>query len=191
MKSKTLKFPKSFLWGAACSSFQTEGAWREDGKSASSWDLFALKKGRIKGGGDARIAIDHYHRYKSDIKMMKETGLQMFRLSTSWPRIIPGGTGKVNEKGLDFYDRYIDEMLKAGIRPFVNLYHWDMPNVQELKGGWTNKETCYAFAEYGAAVARRLGDRVKDWMTFNELKHIWEGCYSPTGTLPGSCCPKK
>ena len=183
--SKTLKFPKGFLWGAACSSFQCEGAWNEDGKSESSWDVFCRKPGIVKGGADARIAIDHYHRYKQDIKIMADVGIKAYRLSTSWPRVIPGGTGKVNEKGLDYYDRYIDELLKNNIRPFINLYHWDMPNVQELRGGFRSKETSYAFAEYAITVVRRLGDRVKDWMTFNEIKHMWEGCYDSDWNAPG------
>ncbi|OGF51021.1 MAG: beta-glucosidase [Candidatus Firestonebacteria bacterium RIFOXYA2_FULL_40_8] len=183
--AKTLKFPKGFLWGAACSSYQSEGAWKADGKSESSWDVFAKKPGIVKGGSDATVAIDHYHRYKSDIKIMAELGLKVFRFSTSWPRIIPNGTGKVNQKGLDFYDRYVDELLKYGIKPFITLYHWDMPNVQELKGGFREKATSYAFAEYTTAVVKRLGDRVKDWTTFNEIKHIWEGCYNSDWQAPG------
>ncbi|OGF46637.1 MAG: beta-glucosidase [Candidatus Firestonebacteria bacterium RIFOXYC2_FULL_39_67] len=183
--AKVLKFPKGFLWGAACSSFQAEGAWKEDGKSESIWDVFSKKPGIVKGGSDAKIAIDHYHRYKSDIKIMADLGFKVYRLSTSWSRIVPGGTGKVNEKGLDFYDRYIDELLKYGIKPFVNLYHWDMPNVQEQKGGFRNKETAHAFAKYSVAVVKRLGDRVKNWTTFNEIKHIWEGCYNSDWNAPG------
>ncbi len=183
--AKILRFPEGFFWGAACSSYQAEGAWRDDGKSESSWDVFCRKPGIVKGGADARVSIDHYHRYKADIKLMAEMGLQAYRFSTSWPRVIPGGTGRVNQKGLDYYDRYVDELLKNKIRPFLNLYHWDMPNQQELKGGFRSKETSYAFAEYAVAVARRLGDRVKDWMTFNEIKHIWEGCYNSDWNAPG------
>ena len=188
---KEIKYPEGFIWAAACSSYQSEGAWNEDGKSPSSWDVFCKKPGIVKGGSDATIAIDHYHRYKSDIKIMKDIGIKAYRFSTSWPRIIPNGTGKVNEKGLDHYDRYVDELLKNGVRPYLNLYHWDMPNVQELRGGFRTKETSRAFADYAIAVVKRLGDRVKDWMTFNEIKHIWEGCYNSNWNAPGLHLPEK
>lgn len=183
--AKLVKFPKDFLWGSAASSFQIEGAWREDGKSISNWDVFCKVPGKIKGGDDAHIAIDHYHRYKSDVAMMADLGMQSYRLSVAWPRVIPGGVGKVNAKGLDFYDRLIDELLKHDIRPFVNLFHWDMPNVLEQRGGWRSKAVVQAFADYAGVVADRLSDRVRDWTTFNEIKHIYEGCYQNGFNAPG------
>ncbi len=184
-KTKKLVFPKSFLWGAAASAFQTEGAWRADGKSPSSWDVFCRVPGKVKGGDDARIAIDHYHRYKTDIALMARLGLQAYRLSTSWPRVLPKGVGKPNPKGLDFYDRLIDTFLKHGIRPFVNLYHWDMPDVLERQGGWRNKSVVQAFADYAGVMSDLLSDRVSDWHTFNEIKHIFEGCFNFGFNAPG------
>lgn len=184
-------FPKKFIWGAAASSFQTEGAWREGGKSPSNWDVFCRVPGKVKGGDDGRVAIDHYHRYKTDVALMARLGLQAYRLSVSWPRVLPNGTGKPNPKGLDFYDRLIDALLDHNIRPFVNLYHWDMPDVLEQAGGWRSKDVVRAFAEYAGVVSDRLSDRVRDWSTFNEIKHIYEGCYQGGFNAPGLELPLK
>ncbi len=180
-----MKFPKNFLWGAAASAFQTEGAWRANGKGLSNWDLFCRIPGKIKGGDDGRISIDHYHRYKSDIALMAKCGLQTYRLSISWPRVLPHGAGKPNPKGLAFYDRLIDTFLANGIRPFVNLHHWDMPEALDRKGGWRNRDVVQAFADYAGLMSDRLSDRVQDWITFNEIKHIYEGCYQGGWNAPG------
>ena len=162
------KFPAGFLWGAATAAYQIEGAWNEDGKGESIWDRFSHTPGKVQDGDTGDVACDHYHRWPEDIKLMQQLGLGAYRFSISWPRIIPGGTGKVNEKGLDFYDRLVDGLLAANIEPYATLYHWDLPQALEDKGGWANRETAYAFAEYAEVVAKRLGDRVHNWITLNE-----------------------
>ena len=163
-----MKFSKDFLFGAASASYQVEGAWNEDGKGISNWDIFSKIPGKTFEGTNGDVAIDHYHRYKEDIKLMADIGLESYRFSVSWPRIIPDGDGKVNQKGLDFYNNLIDECLKYGIVPFVTLYHWDMPQNLEEDGGWTNKRTADAFVKYADICFRAFGDRVKHWITFNE-----------------------
>ena len=162
-------FPKKFRWGAATASAQIEGAASEDGKGESVWDRFATVPGAVHNGDTPAVACDHYHRYPEDVRLMADLGLQTYRLSVAWPRVVPGGTGVVNEAGLDFYDRLIDALLAAGIKPYVTLYHWDLPQVLEDAGGWRVRATPRAFHEYANAVVRRLGDRVKHWMTLNEL----------------------
>ncbi|MDK2829021.1 MAG: 6-phospho-beta-glucosidase [Clostridium butyricum] len=129
-----MKFPKDFLFGAASASYQVEGAWNADGKGISNWDVFTKIPGKTFEGTNGDVAIDHYHRYKEDIKLMAEMGLDSYRFSVSWPRIIPDGDGEINQRGIDFYNSIIDECLKYGIVPFVTLYHWDMPQVMEDKG---------------------------------------------------------
>ncbi len=161
-------FPQDFLWGSATASYQIEGAWQEGGKGASIWDRFSHTPGKVVNGDTGDVACDHYRRWPQDIALMKILGLQTYRFSIGWPRIFPNGTGKVNPAGLDFYSRLVDELLAAEIRPFVTLYHWDLPQALEDRGGWPARETAYAFADYAEAVARRLGDRVKDWITLNE-----------------------
>lgn len=163
-----MKFAKDFLFGAASASYQVEGAWNEDGKGLSNWDVFSKIPGKTFEGTNGDIAVDHYHRYKEDIKLMAEMGLESYRFSVSWPRIIPNGIGEVNSKGIEFYNNVIDECLKYGIVPFVTLYHWDLPQVLEEKGGWTNKETIDAFVKYAEVCYKSFGDRVKHWITFNE-----------------------
>lgn len=163
-----MKFSKDFLFGAASASYQVEGAWNEDGKGLSNWDVFSKIPGKTFEGTNGDVAVDHYHRYKEDIKLMAEMGLESYRFSISWPRIIPNGVGEVNQKGLDFYNNVIDECLKYGIVPFVTLYHWDMPQVLEEKGGWINKDTIDAFVNYAEVCFKAFGDRVKHWITFNE-----------------------
>ncbi len=161
--------PADFLWGAATASFQIEGATREDGRGESIWDRFCATPGKVKNGDTGEPACDHYHRYPRDVTMMKELGLRAYRFSIAWPRILLEGTGRVEEKGLDFYDRLVDELLAAGIRPFATLYHWDLPQIlQDRWGGWAGRDTAEAFAAYADVVSRRLGDRVKDWVTLNE-----------------------
>ncbi|GAA0761763.1 MULTISPECIES: GH1 family beta-glucosidase [Clostridium] len=163
-----MKFAKDFLFGAASASYQVEGAWNEDGKGISNWDVFSKIPGKTFEGTNGDIAIDHYHRYKEDIKLMAEMGLESYRFSISWPRIIPNGVGEVNQKGIEFYNNIINECLSYGIVPFVTLYHWDMPQVLEEKGGWINKETIDAFLNYSEVCYKAFGDRVKHWITFNE-----------------------
>jgi beta-glucosidase len=164
----TIEFPKGFEWGTSTSSFQVEGAWNEGGKGESIWDRFNHEPGRIKEGATADVACDFYHRYREDVGLMKELGLNASRFSISWPRVFPEGRGAVNPKGLDFYSRLVDELLAAGIAPFPTLYHWDLPVAMQDIGGWANRDVAKYFADYCARVVDRLGDRVKRWMIFNE-----------------------
>jgi beta-glucosidase len=155
----------TFLYGAATAAYQIEGAWNEDGKGPSIWDAFVRVPGAIEAGDTGDVACDHYHRWREDVALMQELGLNAYRFSVSWPRVLPDGVGRVNEAGLDFYDRLVDALLEAGIRPFVTLYHWDLPQVF---GDWGASGLDDAFARYAAVVAQRLGDRVQDWITLNE-----------------------
>lgn len=162
-------FPADFFWGVATSSYQIEGAAHEDGKGLSIWDQFAATPGKTYAGQTGEIADDHYHRMPEDVALMAELGINAYRFSLAWPRILPEGRGQVNTAGLDFYDRLVDSLLARNIRPFATLYHWDLPLELHLKGGWLNRDTAEAFAEYAEIVARRLGDRVQHWITLNEL----------------------
>ncbi len=166
--SATSSFPDGFLWGAATSSYQIEGAVAEDGRSDSVWDSFCRTPGRVVNGDTGDVACDHYHRWREDIRLMAWLGLTAYRFSVSWPRVVPGGRGPINQRGLDFYDRLVDGLLEVGIEPFVTLYHWDLPQSLEEKGGWRARRTAEAFADYSEAVEARLGDRVHHWMTLNE-----------------------
>jgi beta-glucosidase len=161
-------FSKDFLWGAASAAHQVEGAYKEDGKGLSIWNHFEHEPHNIRHGETADVACDHYHRYQEDIALMKEIGLKSYRFSISWPRILPEGTGQVNQKGLEFYSRLVDELLDAGIEPMVTLYHWDLPYELYKKGGWENDNSPVWFEKYTRVVVERLSDRVKYWMTFNE-----------------------
>ncbi|MEV8507306.1 GH1 family beta-glucosidase [Actinoplanes sp. NPDC051475] len=161
-------FPDGFIWGAATASYQIEGAVREDGRGPSIWDTFSRTPGRVYSGHTGDVACDHYHRYVEDVAMMADLGLGSYRYSVAWPRIQPDGTGPVNTRGLDFYDRLTDELIGKGINPVVTLYHWDLPQTLQDRGGWTVRETAEAFAEYAAIVHARLGDRVRTWTTLNE-----------------------
>ncbi len=165
---KSLKFPKNFVWGAATSAYQIEGAWNVDGKGPSIWDSFSHKPGKVINNENGDVAVDHYHRYKDDVKLMADLGLKAYRFSIAWTRILPDGTGAVNKKGLVFYDRLIDELLKHNIEPYVCLFHYDLPQALQDKGGWPNRETAYAFAEYAGIVSDHLTDRVKVIFTHNE-----------------------
>ena len=164
----TITFPKDFLWGTASASYQIEGAWNEDGKGESVWDRFSHTPGKIKLGDTGDVACDFYHRYADDIALMSNLGLNAARISLSWPRIMPSGKGQVNQQGLDFYHRVVDELLKRDIQPWVTLYHWDLPQALEDSGGWPNRDLAEYFRDYAAVVADSLGDRVKHWMAFNE-----------------------
>lgn len=160
-------FPSGFLWGMATAAFQVEGAWREDGKGESIWDRFCHTRGRIKGAATADIACDHYHRYPEDIAILKQLNQKSYRFSISWPRIQPDGTGAPNPKGLDHYSRVVDTALAAGIRPFCTLYHWDLPQALENRGGWPNRDLAGYFADYAGILAKHLGDRITVWAPFN------------------------
>ena len=164
-----MTFPSDFLWGVATSSYQIEGAVAEDGRGESIWDRFAHTPGKIKDGSHGNVACDHYHRYHEDVALLQGLGVKGYRFSIAWPRILPNGFGRVNADGLAFYDRLVDALLAAKITPAVTLYHWDLPQALEDRGGWGNRDTAKAFAEYADVVARKLGDRVPIWMTHNEL----------------------
>lgn len=161
-------FPKNFVWGTATSSYQIEGAWDEGGKGESIWDRYSHTPGRIIDGSTGDVACDHYHRWPEDIDLMKELGLKAYRFSISWPRVLPEGRGRVNQEGLDFYSRLVDGLLEAGIMPFATLYHWDLPQSLQDAGGWPERSTAEAFADYAGVVSTRLGDRIKRWITHNE-----------------------
>lgn len=182
--AKRLLFPKGFMWGAATASYQIEGAYAEDGKDQSIWDAFAHTPGKVLNGDTGDVACDHYHRYEEDVALMAELGLDAYRFSIGWPRVIPHGKGAVNLKGLEFYERLVDELLAAGITPFVTLYHWDLPQALQEVGGWANRDTAYYFRDYAALMYETLGDRVKNWITHNEpwvtavIGHYW-GQHAP------------
>lgn len=159
------RLPADFLFGAAVSAYQIEGAVDEDGRGESIWDRFAATPGKVLNGDTGRVACDSYHRFPEDVRLMRELGLNAFRFSIAWPRILPEGRGTPNAAGLDFYDRFVDELLANGIEPYVTLYHWDLPQALEDHGGWPVRETVDAYAEYVAAVVGRLGDRVSNWIT--------------------------
>jgi beta-glucosidase len=161
-------FPAHFLWGAATAAYQIEGATREDGRGSSIWDQFAATPGKIHQNDNGDIAANHYHLMPEDVAIMAQLGLGAYRFSISWPRILPTGRGSVNAAGLDFYDRLVDTLLARGIQPFATLYHWDMPLTLHNNGGWLQRDTAYAFADYAEIVVKRLGDRVKNWITHNE-----------------------
>ncbi|MBN1429925.1 MAG: beta-glucosidase [Anaerolineae bacterium] len=162
------QFPAGFIWGAATASYQIEGAWDQDGKSESIWDRFTHMPGKIVDGLTGDVACDHYHRWQDDVALMKEIGLQAYRFSVAWPRILPDGRGQINQPGIDFYSRLVDGLLAAGITPFITLYHWDLPQILQEEGGWASRTVSEAFAEYTDVITRALGDRVKHWMTLNE-----------------------
>jgi len=183
-------FPDGFVWGTATAAYQIEGAVREDGRGESIWDRFCHTPGKIAGGDTGDVADDHYHRWQEDLHIMKELGLGAYRFSIAWPRVIPDGIGAVNPAGLDFYDRLVDALLAAGIEPYVTLYHWDLPQALQDKGGWPNRDSVGWFTDYAAVVSARLGDRVHYWITHNE-PHVaaFEG-YGTGRHAPGLCDPK-
>lgn len=157
-----------FVWGVSTASYQIEGAVREDGRGPSIWDRYCGQLGRIVNGDNGDVACDHYHRYAEDIDLMRALGVSAYRFSVAWPRILPAGRGTVNVAGVAFYDRLIDALLAAGIEPWLCLYHWDLPQALDDRGGWVNRDCAYWFADYVAVAARRFGDRVKRFATFNE-----------------------
>ncbi|MBM3743725.1 MAG: beta-glucosidase [Actinobacteria bacterium] len=167
---------KDFIYGVATSSYQIEGAAFEDGRGISIWDTFSRTPGKVANGDTGDVACDHYHRYKEDLDLMKWLGVSAYRFSVAWPRVIPNGIGKINQFGIDFYDRLIDGVLERGIEPWLTIYHWDLPQALQDRGGWANREITEWFSEYTGLLANRFGDRVKRWMTLNEpLCSAWIG----------------
>jgi beta-glucosidase len=177
-------FPESFVWGAATASAQVEGAAAEDGKGESIWDRFAGTPGRVRNGDTPRVACDHYHRYAEDAALMRELGIRHYRLSVAWPRVVPDGDGPINPPGLDFYDRLADALLAQGVTPWITLFHWDLPQSLEDRGGWLVRPTAEAFGRYAEAVVKRLADRVTRWFTVNEMP-----CFIGNGYGNGSFAP--
>jgi beta-glucosidase len=184
------KFPQDFVWGTATSSYQIEGAVNEDGRGRSIWDTFTHTPGRIEDGTTGDRANEHYHRYKDDIGLIRDLGARAYRFSIAWPRVQPDGTGAPNAKGLDFYDRLVDELLKNGIEPYATLYHWDLPQALEDRfGGWRSAETARAFGDYAGIVAARLSDRVKSIFTINEAGRFVTFGYGLGVDAPGLKLP--
>jgi beta-glucosidase len=172
-RSRPSSFPSDFLWGTATSAYQIEGAVNEDGRGLSIWDGFTRIGGKISDHSTADVANDHFHRYKEDVQLMKALGAKAYRFSIAWPRVFPEGTGAPNPKGLDFYNRLLDELLANGIEPFATLYHWDLPqSLQDRFGGWRSAETSKAFADYAAYIAERMSDRVENFFTINECSRL-------------------
>ncbi|HLV33561.1 MAG TPA: GH1 family beta-glucosidase [Spirillospora sp.] len=163
-----MDFPEHFLWGAATASYQIEGGGLQEGRGECIWHRFSHTPGKVLNGDTGDVACDHLHRYREDVALMAELGLDAYRFSISWPRVLPAGTGATNAAGLDFYDRLVDALLEVNIRPFVTLYHWDLPQALQDQGGWENPASVQWFADYTGLMAQRLGDRVKDWITINE-----------------------
>ncbi len=183
--SATRTFPAGFLWGSATASYQVEGAVHEGGRGPSIWDTFSHTAGKVHAGDTGDISDDYYHRYKQDIALMKSLGLKSCRFSIAWTRIFPTGTGKPNQQGLDFYDRMVDALLEAGIQPFCTLYHWDLPQPLEDRGGWRNRDTAKLFADYAGYTAGKLSSRVKRFMTMNEMRTFVEQGYGLGVHAPG------
>ncbi|AWK87179.1 GH1 family beta-glucosidase [Azospirillum thermophilum] len=178
-------YPQGFVWGVSTSAYQIEGAAAEDGRGPSIWDTRCRTAGGVVNGDTGDVACDHYHRYAEDIALMKGMGVGAYRFSLSWPRILPRGRGAVNDKGLDFYDRLIDRLLEAGIEPWACLYHWDLPQALHDLGGWASRDSAGWFADYAALCARRYGDRVKRWATFNEFSVFTLFGYAIPWAAPG------
>ena len=176
-----MSFSKNFTWGAAAAAYQIEGTWDAEGKGESVWDMLARQKGRIWENHNANVACDHYHRYREDVRLMAEIGLNAYRFSVSWPRVFPEGTGRVNAAGLAFYDRLVDELLAHKIEPWVTLFHWDYPYDLFLRGGWLNPDSPQWFADYTAVLVDKLSDRVTHWITLNEPQ-----CFIGLGHLAGA-----
>ena len=184
-RSLGLRFPDGFSWGASTSAYQIEGAAKEDGRGESIWDTFSHTPGRVRGGDTGDIAIDHYHRYIEDLDLMKALGIQTYRFSIAWPRIQPDGTGRPNQRGLDFYRRLIAGLHERGIRPMATLYHWDLPQALQDRGGWESREVAYRFADYAEIVFRAFDGDVPVWLTINEPKTVVQNGYIFGHHAPG------
>ena len=180
-----LAFPDGFAWGAATSAFQIEGAARLDGRGDSVWDTFCRTPGKIAGDHNGDIAADHYNRVPDDVALMKQLGLQTYRFSIAWPRIMPDGSGPANQRGLDFYKRLVDELHSHGITPMATLFHWDLPQALQDKGGWESRDVSYLFADYAEVLFRELGDSVPTWLTINEPKTVVQNGYLHGHHAPG------
>lgn len=180
------QFPDGFFFGTATASYQIEGAYDEDGRGMSIWDTYCREPGRVADGATGDIACDHYHRYREDVALLRDLGVDSYRFSVAWPRIQPDGTGPANAAGLDFYDRLVDELLASGISPAATLYHWDLPQALEDRGGWRVRDTAERFGEYAGIVADRLGDRVDRWITLNEPFCSAFVGYAAGGHAPGA-----
>ena len=186
-----LAFPEGFIWGCATAAPQIEGAAREDGKGESVWDHFAKKRGKILNGDNLDVACDHYHRFDADFRLMRSLGIRNYRLSIAWPRIFPSGKGAVNQKGLDFYHRLFDSLERHGITPWVTMFHWDLPQALEREfGGWRGREIVGAFSTYADTIVKAFGDRVKNWMTLNEVFCFTEQGYGDGMKAPGLKLPR-
>ncbi len=183
----SLAFPPDFLWGAATAAYQIEGAVKEDGRGPTNWDVFSHTPGKVANGDSGDVACDSYHRYKEDVALLKALGVKAYRFSLAWSRIFPEGKGKLNQKGVDYYNRLVDELLAAGITPHATLFHWDLP--QALPGGWQSRDTAYAFADYAGTIAGKLSDRVQHFMTVNELRCFTDLSYMTGGKAPGLKLP--
>lgn len=180
-----MSFSKDMIWGAATAAYQIEGAWNEDGKGLSIWDVFAQQPGNIVGSRNGNVACDHYHRFREDVMLMKELGLQAYRFSICWSRIFPSGTGEVNTKGVQFYSDLIDCLLENGIEPYITLFHWDLPYALHKKGGWLNDDIVTWFADYAAKVVELFSDRVTNFITFNEPQTFVVAGYTIGTHAPG------
>ena len=185
MYARRARSHRRFVWGVSTPSYQIEGAAAEDGRGPSIWDIYCRQPGRIANGDTGDVACDHYHRYAEDIGLMRDLGINAYRFSVAWPRVIPRGRGGVNEAGLAFYDRLIDALIAAEIEPWLCLYHWDLPQALEDLGGWTNRDSAQWFAEYATLIARRYGDRVSRYATFNEPSVFTLFGYCLGGSAPG------
>lgn len=163
-----IEFPKDMKWGAATAAYQVEGAAYEGGRGPSIWDTFSHTPGKVVNGDNGDVACDSYHRYEEDVKLMKELGIEVYRFSVSWPRVFPSGTGEVNQEGIQYYHNLVDALIENGIEPMCTLYHWDLPQALQDKGGWNNRETVEAFADYSAYMFKELSGKVKNWITINE-----------------------
>jgi len=184
------RFPDTFLWGCATASYQVEGGAAEDGRKPSVWDTFSKTPGKVFNGDTGDVADDSYHRYREDVQLLKGLGVKTYRMSVAWPRVFPDGTGAVNEKGIDYYERVIDELLAAGIDPYVTLFHWDLPQALEDRwGGWESPDTSKAFADYAALIGKRLSDRVRHFCTINEFSCFTDDGYAWGQKAPGKRLP--
>ncbi len=183
------QFSDSFVWGAATAAPQIEGAWDTDGRGPSIWDTFCLQPGRILNGDTPSHACEFHERWLDDVRLMKVMGLQAFRFSVSWSRVLPEGMGRVNAAGMDFYSRLVDSLLAADIRPYLTLYHWDLPQALQDRGGWLERDSADWFAAYAELMGSALGDRVKDWITFNEPQIFLGFGYSQGSHAPGLALP--
>ncbi len=184
--ASSFRFPRNFVWGTAAAAPQIEGAARTDGKSESVWDHFARRPGAILNGDTPDVACDHYRHFRRDFALMRKLGLRHYRLSLAWPRIYPGGDGPVNQRGIDFYQRLIDALLEHNITPWVTMFHWDLPQVLEERGGWRSRVVPAAFATYADMIVKTFGDRVKNWITLNEIRCFTSLAYGGGDKAPGS-----